>query len=289
MGSLYGFEVKSEFPLFRLNSAPGTRGTLTVKAAEGPLAPHRGDPVSTLVSDDGRTYYASHELDGHCLLELPPTGEFLLDPDRVHVAIDWRDEDTELLEHRIASSAICTLLAMRGDLVLHAAAVQADAGAVVFCGPTGRGKSSLAAALGELGHPLLAEDGVAIDLEGGSPIAFPGARGVRMRSHDRNGPRTDLLDDPGPGEPAPRSVASVVLLSARGEKLDIEPLERAPALALLAPHVVHSGGRPAIGAGFARLAKLLSTTPAFRATLPDDLDTLPAAAEGFLDSAIVRG
>ncbi len=40
----------------------------------------RGEPVSTLVGDDGRRFYASHELDGRCLLELPPSGEFLLDP-----------------------------------------------------------------------------------------------------------------------------------------------------------------------------------------------------------------
>jgi hypothetical protein len=285
MGSLYGFEVKSEFPLFRLNSAPGTRGTLTVEAA----APHRGDPTSVLVSDDGRIYYASHELNGHCLLELAPTGEFFLDPERGHVAVEWRDEDADLLEHRIASSAICTLLAMRGDLVLHAAAVQTGVGAVVFCGPTKRGKSTLALTLGEAGHGVLGEDGIAISLGPEGPTAFSGARGVRMRTGDQNGnPRTDLVPDPGPSEPPPCPVAAVVLLDERSNALSVEPLEAARGLALLTPHLVHSGGRPAIGTAFGRLARLLHTVPAFRASLPEDLDALPAAARDLLDGTASR-
>jgi hypothetical protein len=289
MGSLYGFEVESEFPLRRLNAAAGTRGSLTVSAARGPLAPDRGEPVITLVADDGRRYFASHELDGTCLLELPPTGELLLEPRAMRLAVDWRDDDEELLEHRIASAGICTLLAMRGDLVLHAAAVGTDDGAVVFCGPTRRGKSTLAATLGRLGRPLLSEDGVVVELDGAAgPTAYPGARGVRMRLSGGDG-RTDLLADPGPSEPSPSPIAAVVLLGERGEALAIEPLERARALALLTPHVVHSGGRAALGGAFARLATLLGAVPAFSASLPDDLAALPAAAEEFLDSAIVRG
>lgn len=289
MGSLYGFELESDFPLRRLNVAAGTRGSLKVGAANGALAPERGEPVSTLVGDDGRLFYASYEFDGGCLLELPPSGDFLLDPASFRIDVRAGDGDEGLLEHRIASSAICTLLAMRGDLVLHAGAVQSDAGAVVFCGPTGRGKSTLALTLGEAGHGVLGEDGIAISLGQEGPVAFPGARGVRMRTGDRNGnPHTDLVPEPGPGEPPPCPVAAVVLLDERGDGLSVEPLEAARALALLTPHLVHSGGRPAIGAAFGRLARLLHTVPAFRASLPEDLDALPVVAEDLLDGTAGR-
>ncbi len=291
MGSLYGFEVKTELPLRRLNAAPGTRGELAVEFAPGPLLPPRGDPVAILADDRGHRWYASYEHeDGRCLVELPPSGRFLLEPEAGRVLVERDDEDDELLEHRVASSAICTLLAMRGDLALHAAGAEVDGRAVLFCGPTQRGKSTLARALGEAGQRLLGEDGIAVDLGAGKPVAFPGARGVRVRRPDGEGRvRTELLGDPGPGEPPPCPVAAVVLLGERGEELGVEPLEAARALALLTPNLIHTGARASIGAAFARLARLLGTVPAFSVSLPDDLGELSGAARRMLDSTAGRG
>lgn len=286
MGSLFGFEIKSDLPLRRLNPVAGRRGELTVASASERLAPPAEEPVSALVDDAGRRWYASYELDGgRCLLELPPSGSFLVDPAAGRVEVERADSDDELLEHRIASSALCVLLALRGDLVLHASAVESGGGAVIFCGPTQRGKSTLARALGEAGRRLLGEDGIAIELGEGGPIAFPGARGVRCRSRDAQGrSRTDLIEDPGGGAPAPCPVAAVVLLEERGEGLTVERMEPARALALLTPNLVHSGGRGSVGAAFANLASLLGSVPAFAASLPDDLDLLSESAQGLLDA-----
>ncbi len=291
MRSLYGFEVKSELPLRRLNATAGTRGELTVELAVEPLGAPEQEPTGSLVTGDGRRWFASYELDGgECLLQMPPTGSFLLQPDRGRIVVDSGGGDPQVLEHRIASSAICTLLSKRDDLVLHAAAVEADGRAVVFCGPTLRGKSTLARALGEAGCRLLGEDGIAIELGAAGPIAHPGARGVRMRGGDGSGSsRTDLLPDPGPGEPGPCPVAAVVLLEERGAEFSAKSLPPARALALLTPNLIHSGGRPAIATAFQRLATLLGSVPAFGVSLADDLAALPAAAQRFLDSTGVRG
>lgn len=289
MGSLYGFEVKSALPLRRLNGAAGTRGELTIEAAAEPLRAPAQEPAGTLVDDAGRCWYASYELeDGRCLLELPPAVSFLLEPAASRIVVDSRDDDAELLEHRLASTAICTLLALRGDLVLHASAVEVDGRAVLFCGPTMRGKSTLARALGEAGCRVLGEDGIAIGLEGERAIAFPGARGVRVRGRDGDGqPRTDLVADPSGEEPPPCPVGAVVLLGERGDALQVEPLERAQALALLTPNLIHSGGRESIGTAFARLATLLGSVPAFSVSLPDDLAALAATAQDFLASTAI--
>jgi len=284
MGSLYGFEVEAELPLRRLNRAAGTRGTLAVEVVNGPLVDARGEPVSTLVGEDGRLFYASHELNGDCLLELPPSGEFLLEPERDRVSVDVGDGDLDLLEHRIASSAICTLLAMRGDLVLHASAVEDDGRAALFCGPSRRGKSTLVRALGALGHPVLGEDGIDVAL-GSEPTAFPGARGVRVRLGG-DSDSVELAGDPGPEEPGACPVGAVILLGERGRALEVERLEPRKALALLTPNLVHSGGRRAIGDAFARLAQLLHSVPAFRAGLPDGLEALPEAAADLLDGIV---
>ncbi|HXR30239.1 MAG TPA: hypothetical protein VN752_03780 [Solirubrobacterales bacterium] len=288
MGSLYGFEVESDLQLRRLNSAPGGRGKLKVEAAELPAAD--GEPVSTLTDDAGRCWYASYELDCNaCLLQLPPTGSFLLEPEAGRIGVEAGSGDEELLEHRIASSAICTLLAMRGDLALHAAAVEVEGRAVVFCGPTQRGKSTLARVLGEMGYGLLSEDGIAIELDPRGPIAHPGARGVRVRRADGNGrQRSELLADPGPGEPAAGRVVTLVLLGERGASLEVKPLEPYRALALLTPNLIHTGSRAGIAAAFAGLARLLNDVPAFTASLPDDLDALPEASLDLLDKAARR-
>lgn len=291
MGSLYGFEIESELPLRRLNRAQGTRGTLSVVAAGAPLLEPESEPIDALEDDTGRRWYASYETEAGYLLTLPPTGSFLLEPLEQRVTVDARDGDLELLEHRLASSAICTLLAMRGDLVLHASAVQVARRAVLFCGPTGRGKSTLARTLGEAGHPVLGEDGVAVELGEDGPVVYPGARGIRVRVPAANGgANTDLVADPAPGEPTPCSVAAVALLGERGgESLSVEPLEPPRALALLTSHLVHSGSREEIAAAFERLARLLHTVPAFRAGLPDDLAALPAAAPRLIDTVCAAG
>jgi hypothetical protein len=287
MSSLYGFEVKSDLPLRRLNSAAGTRGGLVIEAAVEPLAPPPGEPAGSLVDDDGRRWFASYELEnGGCLLRMPPTGSFLLEPGAGRVAVESTGEDAELLEHRIASSAICTLLSLRGDLALHAAAVEADGRAIVFCGPSLRGKSTLAGALGEAGCRLLGEDGIVIELGADGPVAHPGARGVRMRGGRQ---RPLLVEDPGAGEPGPCPVAAVILLGERGIEFAVEPLVPARALALLTPNLIHSGGRASIAAAFQRLAALLGSVPALQISLPDDLEALPENCQRFLDATRIRG
>jgi hypothetical protein len=106
-----------------------------------------------------------------------------------------------------------------------------------------------------------------------------------MRGRDAEGRRrTALLDDPGPAEPRPCPVSSVVLLGERGPEVAVEPLEPARALALLTPSLIHSGGRGAIAVAFANLATLLGSAPAFAVSLPDDLDAVAASARALLDS-----
>lgn len=291
MGSLYGFEIKSDLPLQRLNRAAGARGELRIDAATEPLRVPTHEPDGLLETEDGQRWYASYELDdGSCLIQLPPTGAFLVDAAAGRVEVDASDDDAELLEHRIESSAICTLLSRRDDLVLHASAVEVDGRGIVFCGPSWRGKSTLARALGEAGCRLLGEDGIAIELGGNGPTAHPGARGVRVRRPGGDGrDRTELLPDPGTGEPGPCPVAAVVLLGERGGAFSAEELAAARALALLTPNLVHSGGRTSIATAFQRLATLLGLVPALSISLADDLAALPEAVEGVLDAARVRG
>jgi hypothetical protein len=282
MGSVYGFEIESELPLRRLNRAEGSRGTIAVRAGRELPPEAKEEPVATLAGEDGRLVHASYATDRGCLLQMPPTGWFDLEREGLLVSAIREDEDDDLFEHRLASSAICTLLAMRGDLPLHAAAIVRDGRAVMICGASWAGKSTLARALGDAGHQVLGEDGVAIALEDG-PVAFPGLRGVRSRTGE-DGRTVELAPDPGPGEPGPCPVGALVLLGERGERLEVERLDPVRALTRITPSLIHDGTHAGISEAFGRLAGLLHGVPGVQASLPDEIDSLPVAAAELLDS-----
>jgi hypothetical protein len=288
MPSLYGFEGESELPLRRLNAAPGTRGTIAVSTTPVPPEIDGAEPMARLDAEDGTPVYRSYETASGCLLRMPPSGSFDLDPERLSIRAFREDEDDELFEHRLTSSAACTLLSLSGDLALHAAGAVVDDRAAIVCGASWAGKSSLARALGESGHPVLGEDGVVVEL-GAEPVAYPGPRGIRVRSGERPDVRVDLAADPGPGEPGPCPVGAVIVLLDRGPELTVDRLDPKIALTRLTPTMIHEGSHAAIADSFARLARLLHTVPGFAASLPDELAALPEAAQELLDETGLRG
>lgn len=87
-----------------------------------------------------------------------------------------RDTSSELLRQFLLSTAMRVLLHQRGNLVLHASAVEMDGEAVAFAGRSGAGKSTIAAACYANGHGVVADDVVAIrrDADGFRVLpAFP--------------------------------------------------------------------------------------------------------------------
>jgi energy-coupling factor transporter ATP-binding protein EcfA2 len=78
----------------------------------------------------------------------------------------------------IVSTAFAILLHQRNQIVLRASAVRVGNRAVIFCGPSGRGKSTIAAALGQRGYPQVGDDVCVIgeDEFGASVIHSDGGR-----------------------------------------------------------------------------------------------------------------
>jgi hypothetical protein len=68
----------------------------------------------------------------------------------------------------------------RGELVLHASAVAIDGGAAAFVAPTGRGKSTLAAAFARAGMPFLSDDGLVLGAEDEGYLAHPNQPSFRL-------------------------------------------------------------------------------------------------------------
>ena len=80
----------------------------------------------------------------------------------------------------LLGSALGAALQQRGRLTLHASVVIADGRAVAFLGQSGRGKSSLAAALAQRGFPVLADDICALEMRPEGPLVPAGPPHFRL-------------------------------------------------------------------------------------------------------------
>jgi hypothetical protein len=73
------------------------------------------------------------------------------------------------------------LLQQRGRIVLHASAVRVGNSAVLFCGASGTGKSTLAASLDRAGYAFVSDDVCALTLApGGTPRIEPDGRQLKL-------------------------------------------------------------------------------------------------------------
>ena len=123
---------------------------------------------------------------GHAVWEAAP-GAFLISVHGVarylvtegrEVLVEPRGGDAREIAGRIAGTVWTALLLQRGIVPFHASAIEFEAGAVLFLGRSGAGKSSLLGALLKRGHAMLADDvaGVVPDSFLRGPDAGAGSR-----------------------------------------------------------------------------------------------------------------
>ena len=99
----------------------------------------------------------------------------------------------DTLQHLLIDQVLPLAASRRGHLALHASAVHVGGfGTIGFVGETGRGKSTLAAALAAAGARLVADDCLSIDSSGRVPRATPAYPGLRLWP---GGPGASLLHD----------------------------------------------------------------------------------------------
>jgi hypothetical protein len=280
-GALFGYAIETELPLARLRSAVADRGTLRLGPADNGLLDLPGELVGWYETAEPPWRIALARTRTGVLGDCSSTGTFLVEPARRRVQAVAPDTGPRW-QHVMVATAIPLLLAELGDLVLHASALVEDGRAVAFCGPAGRGKSTLAYRLATARRPLLAEDGLAVTPEGaGGWRAWPGPKGVRLLQGDVPGKRTHVVDPEAElEEPAPLA-AAVVLDERTGGPLEVErlhPVEGVQALMANATFVPPEGTRRA----FAAIARLAERVPVHRARLPNDLDGIVPAGEELL-------
>jgi hypothetical protein len=122
---------------------------------------------------------ATHSL-GY-LLHFPNLADFVFDTSRsvIHCTPQAKTP-THTLHHLLLDQVLPLVLNYKGHEVLHGAAVVTPYGACAFVGPTGAGKSTLAASFLAAGYPVLTDDCVALSLRGEHILAIPAYPGIRL-------------------------------------------------------------------------------------------------------------
>jgi hypothetical protein len=118
---------------------------------------------------DGRGLRIASPSGGQAVVEFESVARFLVDTAERQIRVQPLDPrlSTGTLDHLLYDQLVPRLLDHGGELAVHAAAVATSRGALLFVGDSGRGKSTLAAALGRNGCTLLGDDGVRLETADG--------------------------------------------------------------------------------------------------------------------------
>ena len=187
------------------------------------------------------------------------------------------------------------VMGCNGELVLHASAVTIGETAIAFLGPSRRGKSTLAAAFAQAGHPFLTDDGLILDHDGANYMVRSRAPILRLCSDSE----AAILQRPGPApdeagaikgpvqaggefahreQPAP--IGSLYLLTEpQGVDVpQIAPLSQPEALSELLRHsfILDVEDRDRVRSLFDRLVDVVASVECFGLDYPRRFPELPS-------------
>lgn len=167
-----GLSVGSEIVL------PGLTSLTT--APSGPDVTIRNSPVPETLENAGASGPTWQIAGSQFLLRIPDIARFLLSEGRDIAFETEGDTDARDVSIFLLGTAFGILLHQREQIVLHASTVRVNGKAVLFCGVSGAGKSTIAAALAQRGFPLVTDDFCAITMSGGAPMVHSDGRQLKL-------------------------------------------------------------------------------------------------------------
>ncbi len=302
---LHGINVRSEFELngwpISTSTDPDEYWTLNIRRArvvesdpiERDLDQVHGDLRHIIIR--GREYLELSLRSAQDHASTSIRADFTRREINVHCDL-WFPESQVLLLYLLHTRIIPSIAVLTSQsVVMHATAVHVDDGAIVMCGRSGAGKSSLAAGFVSEGGLLLGDEPILIHPEPGRSLAQPSVQSLRLEretvvsgmlrergwydkeGHDKvvwSAPQSDV-------QVTARNVAAVLIL---GERLpgvykphivQLKPVEAVQALmheSHLSVSLINATARQ-----FTASAAIVQTTPVFRVHIPDDLAHLKSA------------
>jgi hypothetical protein len=184
---VYGLLLTSEMALPELTSAterePKGQVDLRVRfARHGEAFPSPSHWFMSWTLPTGELWLSMAKDEWSYLLRFPELADFSVDADgREIVCLPGLEIPPHTLRHLLLDQVLPLVLTIRGRKALHATAVLTPAGVCAFAGPTGTGKSTLAASLLLTGYPVLSDDCLVVEEHDGQVLAIPAYPGLRLR------------------------------------------------------------------------------------------------------------
>lgn len=215
------------------------RGVLEVREADGPLVFEQRAP-------DGTPQVTIYRAPAHYRMSC--FGCIAVEVERRGplVTIDARPPATDADVDDLLVSVVLPLIGqLWGHPTLHASAILLQDRAAGFIGPTGAGKSTLAALFAQRGARLLADDSLLLELREGELWATPTSTRVRLRDAARVGVATKdaevrtngKLAIPLDAAAARARFARLYVIGPASEEVLVEPLRPRDAAIALAHHL----------------------------------------------------
>lgn len=167
---MYGLNVASEFPV---------AGERCVD--ERPDITIRNEPISLPEMKHSTVSQMLYHVSDHTIhLHWDDVGSFRIHAGTEITATRAPGAGEKIFSRTLTGTALALALFQRGYLILHASAVVANGGAVLFSGDCGFGKSTIASSLHSCGHLLLADDIAAIHVGETTHQVFPGNQEFKL-------------------------------------------------------------------------------------------------------------
>lgn len=287
---LYGLTVRSELPLHQDRPPADAQAVdLTITLGDPIVQPEELPPGKRLLHlQVSKQFFAAWRTDEGYLLRFFDTCDVHYDRTLSSAVIHpVAGADPDLLAVLAGGTVLAFALAMRGEPVLHASAVQIGDSALAFVGSSGMGKSTTATLMCADGALLITDDLLRLDLSSTPPTCSLGATELRLRKaagdlSDRfasapgrrtTGDARDALAIPASTtEKLPLAAIVIPLPDNSGERTtaEVTKLDGMAAFLQLArfPRLLGWEDEEVLGRQFQQLGEVVDRVPVFQARLP---------------------
>lgn len=183
---VYGLTLTSDTPLPELTPAADAEPEVEVGARVRFSGCHEGFPspahwFMSWTLPTGELWLSCAKDAGGYLLRFPELADFSVDTNgREIVCVPGPETPPDTLRHLLLDQVLPLVLNLKGREALHATAVLTPLGVCAFTGPTGTGKSTLAASFLFAGYPFLSDDCLVLEENCGQILATPAYPGLRL-------------------------------------------------------------------------------------------------------------
>jgi hypothetical protein len=130
---------------------------------------------------NGERWLAIARTDAGHVLRFGALADFIVSPDTRSIHCEATPETSAAtVRHLLLDQVLPAVVSGEHRVGVHASAVAIDGSAVGFLGRAGRGKSTLAAAFGLLGSPVVTDDCLLLDLSPSGIVAMPTYPSLRL-------------------------------------------------------------------------------------------------------------